>query len=47
MAEELVRMDNINKYYGRVHALRDVSLRVDRGEVVGLLGDNGAGNPPS
>ena len=43
MAEELVRMDNINKYYGRVHALRDVSLRVDRGEVVGLLGDNGAG----
>ncbi|MBX9458245.1 MAG: ATP-binding cassette domain-containing protein [Rhizobium sp.] len=43
MAEELIRMDNINKFYGRVHALRDVSLRVMRGEVVGLLGDNGAG----
>ncbi|CAN7571189.1 ATP-binding cassette domain-containing protein [Rhizobium sp. LjRoot254] len=43
MAEELVRMDNINKYYGHVHALREVSLKVDRGEVVGLLGDNGAG----
>jgi simple sugar transport system ATP-binding protein len=43
MAEELVRMDNINKYYGRVHALRNVSLRVDHNEVVGLLGDNGAG----
>jgi simple sugar transport system ATP-binding protein len=43
MAEELIRMENINKFYGRVHALRDVSLRVDRGEVVGLLGDNGAG----
>jgi simple sugar transport system ATP-binding protein len=43
MAEELIRMENINKYYGRVHALRDVSLKVDRHEVVGLLGDNGAG----
>lgn len=43
MAEELIRMEHIDKYYGRVHALRDVSLRVDRGEVVGLLGDNGAG----
>ena len=43
MADELVRMDNINKYYGRVHALRDVNLKVTRGEVVGLLGDNGAG----
>ena len=43
MAEELIRMDNINKFYGRVHALRDVSMRVIRGEVVGLLGDNGAG----
>ena len=43
MAEELIRMDNINKFYGSVHALRDVSMRVIRGEVVGLLGDNGAG----
>lgn len=43
MADELIRMDNINKFYGRVHALRDVSMRVTRGEVVGLLGDNGAG----
>lgn len=43
MADELIRMDNINKFYGRVHALRDVSLKVERGEVVGLLGDNGAG----
>jgi simple sugar transport system ATP-binding protein len=43
MAEELIRMDNINKFYGNVHALRDVNLTVRRGEVVGLLGDNGAG----
>jgi simple sugar transport system ATP-binding protein len=43
MADELVRMDNINKFYGLVHALRDVSLTVNHNEVVGLLGDNGAG----
>jgi simple sugar transport system ATP-binding protein len=43
MADELIRMEKINKFYGRIHALRDVSLRIERGEVVGLLGDNGAG----
>ncbi|MGE0004675.1 MAG: ATP-binding cassette domain-containing protein [Parvibaculaceae bacterium] len=43
MPEELVRMEGIDKFYGRVHALRGVSLRIRRGEVVGLLGDNGAG----
>lgn len=43
MAEELVRMVNITKFYGRVKALDGVNLTVNRGEVVGLLGDNGAG----
>jgi simple sugar transport system ATP-binding protein len=43
MVEELVRMQNINKFYGRIHALKDVSLVVNTREVVGLLGDNGAG----
>ena len=43
MAEELIRMVNITKFYGRVKALEDVNLTVNRGEVVGLLGDNGAG----
>jgi simple sugar transport system ATP-binding protein len=43
MAEELIRMANINKFYGRVQALTDVSLSVNTHEIVGLLGDNGAG----
>jgi simple sugar transport system ATP-binding protein len=43
MAEELIRMENINKFYGRIQALRDVSLKVNTHEIVGLLGDNGAG----
>ena len=43
MAETLVEMRNIEKFYGRVHALRGVNLSIKRGEIVGLLGDNGAG----
>ena len=43
MAEELVRMESISKYFGPVQALDNVSFKVDRGEIVGLLGDNGAG----
>lgn len=39
----LLEVDNINSYYGDSHILFDVSLRVDRNEVVALLGRNGAG----
>ncbi|ARQ61498.1 UNVERIFIED_ORG: simple sugar transport system ATP-binding protein [Rhizobium etli] len=41
--ETLVEMRHIEKFYGRVHALRDVNLTIRKGEIVGLLGDNGAG----
>lgn len=43
MAEELVRMQRISKYYGGVRALREVDFVVHDHEIVGLLGDNGAG----
>ena len=43
MPDELVRMEHINKFFGRVQALNDVTLSVRRNEIVGLLGDNGAG----
>ena len=42
-ATPLVEMRRIEKFYGRVHALRGVSLTVRKGEIVGLLCDNGAG----
>jgi simple sugar transport system ATP-binding protein len=43
MPEILVRMERINKFFGRVQALDNVTLNVARQEIVGLLGDNGAG----
>src|SRR6476646_2103853 len=43
MSEDLIRMEHINKFYGRVQALENVNFRVAGQEIVGLLGDNGAG----
>ena len=39
----ILNVDNINVYYGQIHALKDVSLEVNEGEVVALIGANGAG----
>jgi branched-chain amino acid transport system ATP-binding protein len=38
-----LELDRLEVRYGAVHAVRDVSLTVDRGEIVGLIGPNGAG----
>ncbi len=43
MTNELVRMEHISKFFGRVQALNDVNFTVNKNEIVGLLGDNGAG----
>ncbi|MFH1135860.1 MAG: ABC transporter ATP-binding protein [Pseudomonadota bacterium] len=36
-------LENINTYYGNIHALKNVSLEVAEGEIITLLGANGAG----
>ncbi len=36
-------IDNINVFYGAIHALKGVSLRVEQGQIVTLIGANGAG----
>src|SRR5260370_31849552 len=43
MSEEVLRTEHVSKSFGRVTALRDASIRLMKGEVLGLLGDNGAG----
>jgi simple sugar transport system ATP-binding protein len=40
---DLIRMEHISKFYGRIQALVDVNFTVGEREIVGLLGDNGAG----
>ncbi|MGE0798457.1 MAG: ABC transporter ATP-binding protein, partial [Lautropia sp.] len=43
MADELLRLSGVHAYYGESHILHGVDLTVRRGEVVTLLGRNGAG----
>ena len=39
----LLKVNDINVYYGAIHAIKGVSLEVDEGEIVTLIGANGAG----
>lgn len=39
----MLEVENIHTYYGNIHALKGVSLTVDQGEIVTLIGGNGAG----
>ena len=43
MAEIMLKIDTIHVYYGAIHALKGVSLEVKAGEIVTLIGANGAG----
>ena len=38
-----MKLTNVNTYYGQIHALRDISFEVRKGEIVTLIGSNGAG----
>ena len=39
----MLKVDNINVYYGKIHAISDISFEVNDGEIVSLIGANGAG----
>ena len=43
MADTFLKVDSINVYYGNIHAVKDISFEVHQGEIVTLIGANGAG----
>ena len=43
MAEPIIQIRNVHKYFGKVHALDDVSLDVQAGEVMVIIGPSGSG----
>lgn len=43
MADSMLTVENINVYYGPIHALKGVSIDVKQNEIVALIGANGAG----
>ncbi|MBQ7544969.1 MAG: ABC transporter ATP-binding protein [Synergistaceae bacterium] len=43
MSEPVLKVENINVYYGSIHAIKGISFEVYNGEIVTLIGANGAG----
>ena len=41
--EPILKVDDINVYYGSIHAIKGISFEVNQGEIVTLIGANGAG----
>ena len=41
--QSIIRLEGVQKYFGAVQALHDINLSIGRNEIVGLIGDNGAG----
>ena len=39
----MLQVENLNVYYGAIHALQGITFNVDEGEIVTLIGANGAG----
>jgi branched-chain amino acid transport system ATP-binding protein len=39
----MLKVDNVHTYYGNIHALKGITLKIEKGEIVTLIGGNGAG----
>src|SRR5512142_128218 len=43
MSDPIIQIENVHKHFGKLHALRGVSLSVERGEVLVVIGPSGSG----
>lgn len=43
MTKRMLELKNVNSFYGNIQALYDVNLHIDQGEIITLIGANGAG----
>ncbi len=43
MSEAVIKLENVNKSYGKHEVLKDVNMQVNKGDIYGLIGRNGAG----
>ncbi|HLS53441.1 MAG TPA: ATP-binding cassette domain-containing protein, partial [Tissierellaceae bacterium] len=39
----MIKIENLHKYFGKKHVLKNINLEIKRGEVVGLIGPSGSG----
>src|SRR5215211_2069232 len=39
----ILKVDNVHPYFGNIHALRGITINIEKGEIVTLIGGNGAG----
>ncbi len=46
-SQTVLKVDCIDTFYGQSHVLQGISLSINEGEIVSLLGRNGGGNPPT
>ena len=42
----ILKVTDLNVYYGVIHALKNVNIEVKEGQIVSLIGSNGAGKTP-
>lgn len=47
MTQEILKVENLNVYYGGIHALKGLNFHIHKGETVSLIGANGAGKTTS
>ena len=43
MSQTILTLQNLNKYFGKIHAVKDLSFTIEKGKVYGILGPNGSG----